>query len=139
VSDCEWCRDLEDGRRCQACVLDAHDDRVERDTIARVVAWLRARADERHGSAGQLWSADIANRLERGDWKEKSEPAAPAVEDDEAIVDRLVGAATAKLGTRTLREPSARLSSWTCSVCRVRVHAGVQHPGCDGARKPGGS
>lgn len=60
------CSDLS---RCMACIVEDVQAETERETISRVVAWLRERADERHGSAGQLWSADIANRLERGDWR----------------------------------------------------------------------
>lgn len=52
--------------RCFYCDMS----KVERETIARVVAWLRRRAEEREGSAGALWHLDVARRLESGAWKE---------------------------------------------------------------------
>jgi hypothetical protein len=51
---------------CQACVLDMHDERIERETISRVVAWLRAPGWVDDVEAKQR----MADALERGDWRD---------------------------------------------------------------------
>lgn len=65
MGECETCR--EDGRRCQACTLDAHDAEVERETIRRVVAWLRRESKDHNDPSAFRWAANL---IERGDWKE---------------------------------------------------------------------
>lgn len=42
--------------------------KVERETIARVVAWLRP-TDHDVGNPWQDMAADIADAIERGDWR----------------------------------------------------------------------
>lgn len=61
---------------CDAChasaVNDARDE-TERETVARIVAWLRAEADKSAGPAPVDAEGSvrvIADAIERGDWKE---------------------------------------------------------------------
>lgn len=44
-------------------------DKVERETIARVVAWLRVVAERNTSAAGRLAADVYADAIERGDWK----------------------------------------------------------------------
>jgi hypothetical protein len=66
VKRCVMCRDL--GVPCIGCLVDHVQEETERETIARVVAWLRARPEAAESTSGIVCRV-LADAIERGDYR----------------------------------------------------------------------